>query len=93
MCWVVPPVTGLIEPAIAPEFVVDGIGAVEVHNGNLRIYLFSNQMPLELGPGLAPQKVIACKIVGPVTNIPAAIGQLASCLVQKAEPWRPRVVS
>ena len=80
--WVVAP-SGLIEPVMAPEVYVDGIGAIElIDSGNIRIHLVCEQLPLEAACGV-PQKVVVAKIVGPVLNVPLVIGQLAMCL------WKP----
>jgi hypothetical protein len=81
--WIVPPVAGLIEPAVAPKFYIDGIGALEISNGNICAYLYSDQMPLDSGGG--PGKIVEVKLVGPLLNVPLIIGQLAQCL------WRDRV--
>ena len=102
MCaWIVPPAEGLCEPVIAPEIVADGIGAVEYNNGQIRLYLYAEQMELG-GRTEVPSKVITVKIVGPLSNVPAAIGQLARCLILRGPsivpgpdarpPFRPHVV-
>jgi hypothetical protein len=75
--WIVPPV-GLIEPVVAPEFYVDGIGAIEMVGNCVRIYLVTEQMPLEASGN--PQKIVSVKIIGPLPNVPGVIGQLAQCL-------------
>lgn len=81
MCaWIIPPIAGLIEPALAPEFYIDGIGAAELLNGCIRFYLFSEQMPLEAAGAMA-QKIVAYKAIVPVAAIPLAMAQLAQCLV------------
>lgn len=91
--WVVPPV-GLIEPVVAPEFFIDGVGAIEMIGACVRIYYCVDQMPLEVVG--APQKIVTLKIVRPVTGIPASIGRLAQCLnIERSpdiQPGRPRLV-
>ena len=83
MCaWIVPPIADLIEPAIAPEFYVDNIGGIELTHGCIRILLYAEQMPLEAGSA-EPGKIVQCKLIGPLSSVPQAIGQLAQCL------WRP----
>lgn len=79
MRWIIPPVSGLIETAAVPEFFVDGIGAIELTNGNIRLYLFSDQLPLD-SRDTTRTHVVALKLVGPLSNVPQCIGQLASCL-------------
>lgn len=82
--WIVPP-HGAIEPCPAQEFYVDGIAGIElVSGGCVRVYLFSEQMPLESG-GAGEQKIISVKIVGPLVNVPTVIGQLAQCLIPSAK--------
>lgn len=96
--WIIPPV-GLIEPVPAPEFYIDGIGAVEMIGACVRIYYFVDQMPLEVG-GVPAQKIVALKIVRPIESIPAAIIRLATCLataerspgVHSGPPFKPRLV-
>jgi len=94
MCaWVVAPLAGLIEPSLAPEFYVDGIGAAEVLNGCIRFYLFSEQMMVETA-NAAPQKVVQFKAIVPVAALPVAMAQLAQCLLpQRGEPHKgPRLI-
>jgi len=80
MCaWIIPPVAGLIEPSIAPEFYVDGFGAIELIGSCIRIYCCTQQMPLEAKG--EPQLVVAAKIIRPIAHIPIGIGQLAQCLM------------
>jgi hypothetical protein len=88
----------LIEPAAAPEFFIDGCGAVELVGSCVRFYLCAEQLPLESGLGGA-QNIVLVKIVRPLAGIPDTIAQLARCLtqVQSQEihpggPFRPRVV-
>jgi hypothetical protein len=46
--WILPPVAGLIEPVLAPQFTVDGIGAIELLNDHeIRISMFERQMAIE----------------------------------------------
>jgi len=91
--WVVPPSVEMVDPAIAPEFYVDGIGAIEIAGGNLRLHLVSDQMPFGSN---ASSKIVVVKIVGPLLNVPQVIGQLAQCLWRETTrpikgPW-PRAV-
>lgn len=87
--WVIAP-QGLIEPVPAPEIFVYGIGAIEVMpRGNLRVILFQEQLPIEGGP---VQRIVVAKLVGPMSNVPIVIGQLAQCLVDPDEPTKPRLV-
>lgn len=92
--WIVPPVANLAEIAIAPEIHIDGVGAIEFINGSIRLYLYADQLPLEGG---APQKMVAAKLIGPVTALPMIIGQLALCMVADHKgmppPGKPRLVS
>ena len=99
MCaWIVPPTPGVIEPSIAPEFFVDDIGAIEITNGIIRIYLVADQSLVE-AKSAPPQRIVRCKIVGPVLSVPMAIGKLALCMVRGERahpppddgPW-PRLV-
>ena len=87
--WIVQP-TGLIEPAVAPEIYVDGIGGIEITNGIARVYLFTEQS--SIASGGEPNKIVAAKIIGPIANIPMVIGQLAQCLWQPAKTCRPHLV-
>ena len=99
--WVIPPV-GLIEPVPAPEFYIDGIGAIELFGACVRMHLYSQQMPLECAGGPS-QKVVMVKVVRPIVALPCAIGQVAQCLMLHDLPilargppegggFRPRVV-
>lgn len=95
--WIVPP-AGMIEPAPAPEFYVDDVGAIEHIGSNVRIYFCAMQLPLEAGC-IAPQKIVQVRIVRPVCAIPGAIIRLASCLTSERSPdvsfrppFKPRVV-
>jgi hypothetical protein len=100
MCaWIVPPKAGLIEPAIAPEFFIDGCGAVELIGSCVRFYLCAEQLPLEAASSGA-QSIVLVKIVRPLAGIPDTIAQLAQCLTdhrgpdqRPGAPFRPRVVS
>lgn len=91
--WIVAPSAAMIDPAIAPEFYVDGIGAIEISGGNLRLHLVSDQMPFGAD---SPNRIVVVKIVGPLLNVPQVIGQLAQCLWRETArpikgPW-PRAV-
>lgn len=82
--WIVQP-SGLIEPVPAPEFYIDGIGAIELFGACVRMHLFSHQMPLEGGNSPA-QKVVMVKIIRPVNTLPCSIGQVAKCLFADGVP-------
>lgn len=45
MAWILKP-DGLVEPVPAPEFFVDGVGAIEEHNGLLRLFYYANRTSL-----------------------------------------------
>lgn len=83
MAWIIPPVAGFIDSGVAPEFYVDNIGGIEIANGNVRVYLISEQARLEAGD-TASHKLVTVKLVGPLLNVPQIIGQLAQCL------WQPK---
>lgn len=96
--WIVPPVTGLIEPVPAPEFFVTRIGAIErISNENVRLYGCSEQMPLEGG---GPIMVVQIKIVRPISTVSEGIAHMLRCMgatchdcvACRHEPWTPRVV-
>jgi hypothetical protein len=98
MCaWIVTPRQGLIEPSLAPEFYVDGAGAIERIGDSLRFYLCAEQMPLEAGSN-EPQHIVMCKIVRPLRGLNLTAIQLMQCLdtghVEEARrpPLRPRLV-
>lgn len=85
--WVVPPVANLVEPVIAPEIYVDGIGAIEFNNGSVRVYLTAEQLQVD---GDVAQHVVGAKIIGLVSNLPMIIGQLAMCMIaRRDEPAKP----
>lgn len=89
MPWIVPPVTGLIEPAPAPEIFVDQIGAAElVRTGWVRLYLCTEQLPLDSGD-LPQQQVAQAKLVMPLCILPRTICVLGHCLDQE----RPAVAA
>ena len=86
MCaWIIPPVAGLIEPSITPEFYIDCIGAAEILDSCIRYYLCAEQMPLESGAG-PPLKVVTMKIVAPISVIPVTMAKLAQCMVGVRSP-------
>lgn len=94
--WIIPPRPGLIEPSVAPEFYVDGPGAIERIGDSLRFYLCAEQMPLEaIGE---PQHVVMVKIVRPMRGLNLTAIQLMQCLdcgsapECRQGPWTPRVV-
>ncbi len=81
--WIIPPVAGFIDNGMAPEIYIDGIGAIEFLNGNIRVYLIAEQA--RLANAKEPEhSLVTAKIIGPATQIPQVIGQLAQCL------WQPR---
>lgn len=95
--WIVPPVVGLIEPSVAPEFYIDGTGAIERIGDSLRFYLSVKQLPLEAGP-CEPHHVVIVKIVRPIRGLTHSALQLLQCLdcdnlpdCQQG-PWKPRFV-
>lgn len=45
MTWILKP-AGLVEPVPAPEFFVDGVGAIEESNGLLRLFYYANRTSL-----------------------------------------------
>lgn len=77
--WIVPPAIGLIEPSPAPEFFTDNVGAIELIGDYIRVFYCTEQLPLEVDMHAA-QRVVAVKIVRPITAIPDAISRLAMCL-------------
>lgn len=77
MSWIVPPPPDLHEFTIAPEIYVENIGALEFIDGNIRAYLYAEQLPLEARG--ASQKLVAVRLIGPARNVPRIIGQLAMC--------------
>lgn len=94
--WIVPPIEGLIEPAIAPEFMVDDVGAIElIGEDQIRIYHYSRQRLLE-----DPDRqtfVVAVKIRQPIAVLPRRMARMAECLAGNpplvgAAPWTPRIV-
>lgn len=98
--WIIPPIAGLIEPAMAPEFYVDKTGAVEQVGGCLRFYLATQQHALEAADLDTPHYVVVGKLIVPIVNIPKAIAQLAACLAgdepivrpRPQGPWQPHLV-
>lgn len=97
MCaWIVAPVANLVEPVMAPEIYVDGIGAIEYNKGSVRVYLTAEQLPVEGG---AAQHIVGAKIIGPLSSLPMIIGQLAMCMItgrgneiEPPTPGRPHLV-
>ena len=89
--WIVPPV-GLIEPAPAPEFYVEGCGALELTATCARLYLCSAQAPIEAASAAA-QRIVCVRIVVPRDAVTVLLGQLALCLNAPRDegPW-PRLV-
>lgn len=90
--WIIPP-ERMIEPVVAPEFFVDGIGAIEAVGARVRAYYYVEQMPLEAGNG-PPQRILTVKIVRPMAAVADSIGRMARCLAPLDPPqgnW-PRVV-
>ena len=81
--WIIRP-NELIEPAPAPEFYIDGCGAIEQFGSCVRLHLYSQQMPLECA-GETSQKIVMVKIVRPVATLPKAMLQIAQCLWPDAE--------
>lgn len=79
MQWIIPPIPGLAEPAVAPEFYIDDVGAIERVGSMIRVYYCAAQLPLEAGPD-AVHHIVAAKIVRPIATIPRAIWRLAHCL-------------
>lgn len=95
--WIVPPIPRLIEPSVAPEYFIDGAGAIERIGDSLRFYLSAAQLPLEVG-GCEPHHVVMVKIVRPIRGLSHTAMQLMQCLdcdslpdCQRG-PWTPRVV-
>lgn len=76
--WIIPP-SGMIEPVPAPEFYIDRIGAIELIGSDVRLYLITEQMPLEIAAG-APQCVLALKVRRPLLSLPQGVVQMAQCL-------------
>jgi len=99
--WIVPPVAGLIEPAIAPEFYCTGIGAIERHDGHLRLWMSAYQLMLD-DPTRPPSQIVVVKLVRPIIGLASTIGYLAQCMsdvpgivpepVPPQGPW-PRLVT
>lgn len=80
MCnWIMKPIQGLIEPAIAPEFYIDGIGAVEMLNGAVRFYAFSEQLALE-GAATIAHKIVAYKAIVPLGLVAALAPPVLQCV-------------
>lgn len=77
--WIMPPVAGLIEPALAPEIVADGIGAIEQCGGNVRIFLFKDELSLDPIAKIA-SRVVSARIFSPLVTVPECIGRLATAL-------------
>lgn len=98
--WIVPPIPGLIEPSVAPEYFVDEPGAIERIGSNLRFYLYSRQLPLEADPRSPPSLVVQVKITRPMVGLPRTAIQLLQCLdednwpqeIRPRGPWPPRLV-
>lgn len=98
MCaWIVPPIRGLIEPSVAPEFFIDGAGAIERIGDSLRFYLSARQLPLEAG-GCDPHHIVMVKIVRPLRGLSRAAMQLMQCIDSedlpdcRRGPWKPCLV-
>lgn len=97
--WIVPPVPGLIEPFVAPEYFVDKTpGAIERVGTNLRFYLYSKQLPLEAG-ATSPGLIVQCKITRPIEGLSETAILLLQCLsdyypqeIRPRGPWPPRLV-
>lgn len=95
--WIIPPCAGLIEPSVAPEFFIDGAGAIERIGDSLRFYLSAKQLPLEAGCGEA-QHVVIVKIVRPIRGLSRTAIQLMQCIDCESlpncqqGPWTPRLV-
>lgn len=84
--WILPPVAGLIEPVAAPQFYVNGIGAIElIGEHEIRLSLFEEQMPLE-APNGAVQKILNVRLLGQLANVPESIGHLALCCAPNRSP-------
>lgn len=93
--WIIPPIAGLIEPSVVPEFFMDGVGAIELLGPCVRIYCCAEQLPLEAAGEM--QKVVVLKIVRPIHGIPESIVHMARCLnpgpETKETGARPRLVT
>lgn len=95
--WIVPPIAGLIEPSVAPEYFIDGCGAIERFGDSVRFYLSAAQLPLESG-GCEPHHVVMVKIVRPLRGLNRTAMQLMQCIdgeiVPECQrgPWTPRLV-
>jgi hypothetical protein len=95
--WIIPPIVGLIEPCLAPEFFIDSIGGIERVGDSIRIYYCAEQLPLETVGGIT-QQIVAVKIRRPLSSVPQAIVRLARCLDCDFAPragapdWQPRLV-
>jgi hypothetical protein len=77
--WIIRP-SGLIEPVPAPESYVEDIAAIELIGGCVRLYLATEQLPLEAAEAVQ-QHILGAKMVVPIIRIPTIIGELAKCLV------------
>jgi hypothetical protein len=95
--WVIAP-SGLIEPVPAPEIYVEDIAAIELIGGCVRLYLASEQLPLEAADAVQ-QHILGAKMVVPIMRVPMIIGELAKCLGPilaetelPARPGHPRLV-
>jgi hypothetical protein len=86
--WIVPPCSGLIEPALAPEFFIDGVGAIEKIGDCIRVYFCAEQMPLEAA-GLPPQKIVTVKIVRPLASLPTTMVSFMQCLTPHGNTAQP----
>lgn len=87
--WIVAPIKGLIEPSVAPEYFVNGPGAIERIGSNLRFYLYARQLPLEAG-STEPNLIVQCKITRPMFGIHSTAIQLLHCLDTEQMPDMPR---
>lgn len=96
MPWIVPPITGLIEPLAAPVIWVDDVGGIALADGVLTTYYYSIRDPLY---GVAPEAHLEVVLKRPLRQIFKARAHVGKVLDYLAAPpdmavagWTPRVV-
>lgn len=88
--WIMQP-HGLIEPMPAPLISIDGIGAIEMIDDRIRVYLYEEEMALD-GSSATSQKIVRAKVFGRIATLPMIVGQLAMCLAPRQSGSKPTLV-
>ncbi|HEY4721841.1 MAG TPA: hypothetical protein VII92_08345 [Anaerolineae bacterium] len=101
--WIVPPITGLIEPAPAPVIWIDDIGAIALDDGVASIYYCARRPDL-YGDGLqwTVELIVQRRVVSVIDEFPKMFALVQRMIASEhgkppagltPSPSRPRLVT